>query len=288
VSKRRVPHKEKISVGRLGITVAALQPLESEKYGLLNWSLKSIQNQKDADAKEHFVLVSGLKAVFKEMGLHRVFAPNIAPASARIIDTRLLKEAVNLGEDIVMYRNQDEAGDGVFLGRGTGIAMGIAGCPAVIATAGEQMIVAHAGRDSLIDRGAVLGEPTRRHVSIVDAIIEAFLERGISPNDIVMCMLFAIPAKEFVHSFSHPEYGLYNYRLCEFIHKNQWSNGMDSQKNLLYLDLEMIFQEQARQNGVQNVFFGCSLDEFPALVHTRDGGGPNRRNLVVIKRNQAA
>ncbi|MFH1178211.1 MAG: hypothetical protein V1711_00585, partial [bacterium] len=137
-----------------------------------------------------------------------------------------------------------------------------------------------------------LGNPSRRqHESVVDAVVEALTERGANLHEIAMCMHFAIPAAVFEHHFDGL-YGPYNHAIWRFVDE-RWPSSTVRKNGGMLLDLEGLFEEQARQIGVMNVWSENSLAELPALTHTRDGKknpiGPSgrevqRRNLIVVKR----
>ena len=122
-------------------------------------------------------------------------------------------------------------------------------------------------------------EPTRTHLSVVYAIVKAF---GVRPSEIEMRMLFSIPEKAFRHDVNHWMYGEQNRRLAAFI--GTWCpDGVSKENGSIFLNLEKIFLAQARMIGVQNATATHSLNQFPAMAHTRDGEDVRRRNLVVVK-----
>jgi len=251
----------------------------NEKHG--NWGLKPLQTQHDADKNQE--LVKQLYGALKKMGVHKAYAPNVAPASAAIIEIDALTEQIDLGTDIVLHRNSSVPADGIFLKKGDAFMMSSAGCPIIIATGGGQMIVAHAGRDSLIDRGVLMREPTRTHLSIVYAIAEAFIKQGIRPNEIEMQMLFSIPAKMFKHDLNHHLYGEQNHQLAAFM--STWCpDGATRENGSIFLNLEKIFLKQAQMIGVRKAFATHSLSQFPVMAHTHDKKGRDRRNLLMVKR----
>lgn len=263
-----------------GVKIGVWCPTDAPPEG---WSLRTLQRQEDVKRNEH--LTRGVREALRKMGVYKAYAPHIAPASARIVDTRALNERIDLGEGFILQRNNLLPADGLFVGKGYAFVMSSWGCPVIIATADEQMIVAHAGRDSLIDRGAVVGEPTRKHVSVVDAIIEAFSERGIPPSKIAMNMNFAVPAAAFGHRLDDECPGApYNRALLTFV-RERWPLAAVSTDEKMFLDLGCLCEEQAFRAGVQNVWATNSLSEFPALAHTHDGKGADRRNLFIVKRN---
>ena len=273
----------RFKIQELSVEVSAYCPKKGERNGSEGWSLRSLQTQDDVGRSN---LSKGVYKVLKELHVERAFAPHVVPASANVININMLIESINLGGNVVLYRNSSVPADGVFLGTGHAFVMSSAGCPVIVAKAGRQMIVAHAGRDSLIDRGLVLGKPTRKLSSIVYAIMEAFSERGANADETSMCMLFSIPSSKFEHRFDHPEYGTYNRALSDFI-ENRWPSGIRKNDNGVFLDLENIFLEQTREVGIhQNAWVDHSLaeHEHKDLAHTRDGKDPRRRNLIVVKR----
>jgi hypothetical protein len=273
-------------VGELEALALVLAPDESFRFGLNSWSLKDLQTQEDVET--HPLLAKGLQDAMRSMRIYKAYAPNVAPASAEITSTCLLQE-INLGDGRFLYRNHDIPADGIFLRKGAAFMMSSAGCPVIIATAHDQMAIAHAGRDSLIDRDAVLtGEPMRIFFGAVYSLTATFAGKNISPEAITMSMHFALPAESFEHSFEHPLHGEYNRRLAELL-EEQWPSAIarKNHKGIL-LDLGSLFKEQALNAGVSEAKVMDSLAELPYLTHTRDGRDPSGerklRNLIVVKR----
>ena len=279
-------YRLKVSIGRTEATVGVLCPDDAQKRQISSWSLRPMQTQQDAHKNPD--LVRGLRDALSRMGVHRAYAPSVSWANARIVDNRILSEKIPLGDGVVLHRNRSVRADGVFIEVGQAVVMSVAGCPPVIAAGSEQMLVAHAGRDSLIDPNAITGKEPRKNISVVNAIVEAFEERGISADKIAMCMLFAISAEIFEHKFDG--HGAeYNRALATFV-AEKWPRGAIQKRNSVCIDLEEIFLHQALQAGVHHAWVAHSLAKFPAFAHTRDGhpDAPRRRNLIVVKRNQLA
>lgn len=268
-------------VGRQSVSVAVLGPAYVEPHGLTGWSLKPIQFQDDIS--QNPLLAALLSREFFALDVREAFAPNVAAFSGRIADTAELTTKICL-DKTTLYRNRDKPADGIFLKPEQAFVMSAAGCAIILASAGDHFIAAHAGRDSLIEREAVLGRATRGHISIVDAIIEEFRKRDMSERNIEMVMMFAIPAKTFEHRFDHPLHGAYNQALNMFVW-DRWPDCLAHNGNSMFLDLERLFVEQARLAGVRRVRAEHSLADFPRLAHTRDGNNPERRNLIIVKRD---
>lgn len=270
-------------IGGQSVTVTAFEPDLIESYGLTGWSLKPIQRQEDIE--QHEDLASRISHVLFSLEIKEAFAPNVAMFSGHIANQEDMTTKIFLNH-AVLRRNQELPADGVFLEQKQGFVMSAAGCPIILASAGSYFIAAHAGRDSLIERNAVMGKkPRREHQSVVDAIVDKFWQRGVPKRDIVMVMMFSIPAKAFEHRFDHPSYGEYNRRLDAFV-RTQWPGCMTDGDGSMFLSLERIFAEQAVQQGVSKVSAYYSLAEFPRLAHTRDGGARDRRNLIVVRRDE--
>ncbi|MCX6786432.1 MAG: hypothetical protein NTU85_01255 [Candidatus Kaiserbacteria bacterium] len=276
-------YRKKFVVGNIEVAVGAWCPnSEAQQYGVSNWSLRPIQKQRDVGGNPS--LVAGIHSALCKMGVHKAFAPNVVLSSAQIVESSLLEDKIKLGEHASLYRKQNLPADGVFLGKRQAFVMSGAGCPVIIATAGEYMVVAHAGRDSLINRGVVIGEPNREYISVVHTIVKALHDRKVPIHEITMCMHFAIPTMMFEHRFDNPSYGSYNQALASLIN-SRWPSGIRRKNNSsVFISLEDIFEEQARQMGIREVWTGNSLSELPALAHTHDGKDTRRRNLIVIKR----
>jgi len=270
-------------------------PDEALNYGLPEWSLQTRPDQENVGEQFPIAIATGLRKAFDRVGVHRAYAPKIIPKGVEIIDARALKMQINLGAGRFLYRSCPVSADavkagGMFLDKGCTLIMNTNDFPIVVATAKEHMIIAHATCDSLIDReGVATRRPTRRHSSIVHAIVEAFIEKKITPREIEMHMLFSIPKEKC-------KYALNNSGLAEFI-SNWCPEGVEKRKEGIFLDLEKIFLSQAHMMGIgiQNIHIRNPIVNHPAISHafdgkknpSIDGRETKRKNLVVIKRYAA-
>lgn len=277
-------YKHCISVGWSEVEVNAWTPEDALRYGVQNWSLRPIQSQKDVE--RHHTLANGLRATLSSIGTQTVYAPNVSMMSAAVVPSgELMTSQIRLNGASI-YRNKDLPADGTFLGPEEAFVASAAGCPLIIANDKryKNVVVAHAGRDSLVERSSVNGKPSRKHVSVVYSIVEALKERGATVGEINMCMLYCIPAEVFEHRLDHPQYGSYNHALGKLV-DTLWPGCTSKKDGSMFLDLESLFIAQALESGVKHTWAMNSLSDFPALAHTRDGKDPSRRNLFVIKRN---
>lgn len=269
----------RISIGGAQLLVMAFGPCSELPEG---WSLKSLQRQSDVINGQHPV-AQAVGELLGQINVHEALAPNVAPASGYITAAENLTDRIYLGESCLL-RNQSLPADGVYVGKKQAFVMSAAGCPVIIATASDQCVIAHASRDSLIDRRAVIGNPSREHLSVVHAIVAEFGKRRLPPASIDMVMLFAIAAEKFEHSMYHPIYGDYNHRLIQLVN-NRWLGGVVYKDGSSFLDLEQVFVGQAREAGVSAVGAMGSLVSYPHLVQTCVGEDAGRRNLIVVRRD---
>lgn len=277
--------KIKASVKGISFTVGVCCPNDAQKRGIQNWSLKHVRSQQDVS--EGNPLAAGLRSVLKEMGTHKAYAPHVAASSAAIVATHeVLWENIHLGEERILSRNRSVEADGLFLGRGRSYIMTGKGCPIIVASDGRDMIVSHAGRDSLVGREWVAGRLSKRpHISVVESIVKAFTERGACLSEIEMAMLFSIPEDAFEHPFDEPTFGPYNRALTDFVAR-RWPGSVTCKNRSAYLNLEMLFEAQAEQLGI-NAWTSHPICEFPNLAYPRDSAEPrtDEKNLIVVKRN---
>ncbi len=271
---RRNMYLIRTSVGKKRVSIGAWWPNESFEKG---WSLAPVQEQKDIE--DYPLLAMGLRDNLRGMGVHRCYATNVAEFSGNVlINPNDLRKEIDLGKNILMYRDRSIKADGIRIPRGRALIASGRGCPFIVATSDEYMFVAHAGRDSMIDRGVIDGKPTRGNISVVESLIEAFLELGVPAEEITMRMEFSIPATVFEHRFNGPD-GEHNHKLWEFI-QEQWPTAAVQRNGGILLDLEELFERQAREAGVTDARAENSLPELPNLVHSRNS---TKSNLFVFK-----
>lgn len=271
----------RLRIGKADSLVAAFGPNDAAEYSLGSWSLKPLQEH--GDVPNNQLLVKALSQEFCSMDITDAFAPNVTRSSGKIVSTKEMFDCIWLDHARKLHRNRWIHADGLFLGLGQAFVASAGGCGIIIASAGDHLCVAHAGRDSLIERNAVIGRPKRVNLSVVDAIIEQFRWREIELSEITMILLFSIPMQAFEHNADHPVHGAYNRALADFV-DHRWPGGILHEKEKTLLDLEQVFVGQARQAGVTKAWATHSLAEHPDLAHTRDGKSPDRRNLIVVKR----
>lgn len=272
----------RVPVGKYAsVSIKVFGPVQAQEYGLTSgWSLAKLQSMHDVPSSR--LLMQILSKELLGFGVKKAFAPHVAALSGAIVSSDRLRDEIRFrSEKVALYRNANLPADGVPLQLKEAFVMSGAGCPLILASNGSRVIVAHAGRDSLVDRASIRGTFGRQYISVVDAIVDNFKAFGELPQNIAMTMLFSIPPEEFEHSPQHPEYGEYNSRLIKFIDA-RWPGCFIDGHDTFYLDLQQLFIAQAMNHGIKYVSAQCSLSQFPRLA--RKASDLGNRNLFIVKR----
>ncbi len=255
----------------------------------MEWSLAPLQKPEDVSAAPtNVTLVSKLRGALRPLGADRLFAPTPTKANGEIIEPTALKHHFRLGNGVIMFRNPEVPADGTFL-RSPGDAgiFSAGGCGVIVATMDDHLVLAHAARESLIDKPRVItGQSSRHHESVVDAIVSSFCEMGYEQHQIApalkVWMLYFIKPRDFFHHKEHPQHWEYNSKVGPYLDEHlgagftQWPDGVR-------LDLPTIAAAQFKKHGVleENIHLDHAYlhDELP---HTRKEEGG--RYLVAIVR----
>ncbi len=181
--------------------------------------------------------------------------------------------------------------DGTVLSSKHAFVLSLAGCSIIkMRGKGTQLGVAHAGRDSLIDRGRLEGKRKRRYESIVMSLVEAMLKTTPSVRDLEVDILFSINPEHFPHPWSHKVYGHINKLMTEDI-ALQWGrqcilNYEDAKKRAEgKINPEEVIRSQLISLGV----LPKKIRSVPApprdlWADTREGNGDSlMRNAVIIQ-----
>ncbi len=266
-----------------GARVAArvYNPSDAKRSGIeAGWSLARLRHGESDDS-----LIGGLRSICRKMEIEHAFAPDVSKASARVITQKeMAGRQIELGSNVFLSFGEESA-DGVFLEKGEAFMMSGRGCPVIIASDSKNVAIVHAGRDSLIYRDAVMdnvGKASRPYMSVVDSLIDAFVERESFPGEMVMA--FSIPTAVFEHPLEHPTYGNFNRALHAFVEK-QWPGNTNICKGSMYLNLEDIFLSQAHRVGVKaSVVHPAGT--IPGMTYPRNSQETRNgaRNLIIVQR----
>jgi hypothetical protein len=249
------------------------------------WSLAPLQQPQDVEANP--VLSHKIRSAMRNLGADRIYAPSPVKFNGEIVLNEHLNKILDLGHKVLLFRNKDVPADGTFLrsSRDAGI-FSAGGCGVIVATLGEHMIFAHAGRECVIDRGRVItGTASRYMESVTDYVVRALLEVAgdfVEIRNLYAWMLYSIRPEDFLHPYDDEKHGEYNLRVGQYIVKN-FGAGVRFTDKGAELDIPAIVKSQFQQHGVpeENISLKHAYisDELPT---TRSGGG---RYLVSVVRH---
>jgi copper oxidase (laccase) domain-containing protein len=163
-----------------------------------------------------------LKSAAKRYGIGRLYAPNPSKSNARIAEKEEFGAPMPAKEHIPFYSGVEA--DGVVLNKpGDGAVILSADCPTITVwnsienPKNRKVIVAHAGRDSLLDKSIFMGHSKSRmqYSSVVDAVLAQF-------EPAVHCRLsvhssLGIAARKFLHPANDKEYAKQNSAMIEYV-----------------------------------------------------------------------
>lgn len=126
---------------------------------------------------------------------------------------------IGLGKASALYRGPLAEGYGPFESNDA-FVVSAADCALIVMKVSNVLYAAHAGRDSLIDRGLInTGKPSKEHPSIVDGLMAPLVE--VPRDEFEVFIGFTISkGPHFEHPVDHPEFGADNLRLIEAVAAN--------------------------------------------------------------------
>ncbi len=273
------------------ISTVTLGPDEAlKKWKITNLSLKHLQRQENTF--RNYEMMHLLHTIFSILEIEEAYAPHVSAQSANIVeaqDVRLNRIVLRGPGKKFLWRNNHLRADGLILPPGKAFIMSASGCPVLIATGCGHMIVAHAGRESLIDRKFIeTGIKSRPQVSVVGSIVQKFWEYNIHPTRLCFHVMYAIPPSEFVHHLDHPIYGEYNRKLITYLLCRCPSAIFGQNPTKFHLNLGALIIKQSYDYGVSDVVVTDCLDEYDDLTYTRKSGvDATLRNLIVVKHTES-
>ncbi len=158
-----------------GVSIGVCLHDEAVGYGLSQWSLQSLRPQERLRDQSEFQRLSvGLCDAMRLMDITTAYTM-YAYAEVEVWKAKIVREfpqgdRMVLSPDRGIFRIK-KPGDGVFLKPAEAFVMATEGCPLLIASADEYMVVAHA-----------------RHIYVVEAAITELLRRGVNPDDVRLWM----------------------------------------------------------------------------------------------------
>ena len=205
--------------------------------------------------------------------------------NARIIGRAILSRKLILPYGVTLFRNQSVPADGTSLRKpGDAGILSAGGCSIIVATLGDEVVFAHAGRECVLDRTRVLtnGAQTSRWApSVVDNIVCALTPHPELRRYLRAWVFYSIKAQDFDHRFDDAKHASYNKAAAHYLPQEYGREFGRIDDEAVYIDIPKIVRRQFHQLGVENVSLEHAYlaDELPT---TRNGGG---RYLAAIVRN---
>ena len=252
-----------------------------------DWSLAPLQ--RSGDQRKAPNLAHRLNEAVLELGARYAYAPSPAKFNGKIIRPhKLMQEQMHLGE-ILLYRNPDAHADGTWLlSPGNAGIFSAGGCSMIVATMGQEMIFAHAGRDCVIDRTRITSRSRvqgRHNESVVHSIVDSLAPSSLLRSHIHAAVYYSIKPEDFRHDFEDvdPEHLKYNIPAAEMLPAEYGDECGIVDKQGICIDVPRIIRAQFISLGVPeeniNLEHAYLADELPT---TRRGGG---RYLAAVVRH---
>ena len=235
--------------------------------------------------EEHHVL-----QIARDLGLKHIYHPDTHTFNARICNKVDLEDETSR-DGVTIHSGCLADGVGV-MGKDDTVWLRTADCPTIITyhSMTREMIVAHAGRASLIDEGALQnGQAKRQPESVVGAICARFSALGqqtLTHIDVYSCC--GIGPMEFRHPTDHPQYGPFNKKRNRHVALHYGQNCFfGGETRCGALDLHRLIYNQFQLCGVpgDNIHHD-SLDVATEREYffSRRGGDRTGHNSVLIIR----
>jgi len=165
-----------------------------------NWNLGQLRYKRGRAG-----LLQKIAAIGQEglKNVERILAPDARKFNARLVEAEALSEEIFVNKRLSLFRGAQA--DGVVIPHHSAFWISSGDCPTVVIFDQNQdrLIVAHAGRDCLIDRSIISdNRRSRPHSSVIETLkdkvdpanTKTFITCGIGPNS-------------YIHNCHHPKFG---------------------------------------------------------------------------------
>lgn len=231
--------------------------------------------------------------VTQGMNLQNIYAPSPSPSkfNAVICTHDDLQEQIPLVKSNAMMRRGCDA-DGTTLEKAQDACwINTADCPTVI-TYDQQnglIIAAHAGRDSLIDRGRIAGKQPRTHETVVHTMVDRHGYEAMQRLQVFIAC--GIKSAHFEHRWDDKKYGMTNKAMTEDVIERWGRISVTGQWTLGRLALSEIIRSQFLNFGVpsENIAYD-GIDTSSDVKEeggyrwwsNRRGDGAKRNGVLVV------
>ena len=240
-----------------------------------DWSLGPLYEPQDA--YKHPDLAARVGRALAGLVAINVYAPNPTAFNGEILLRKNLTDVFGLGSGVLLHRKREPKADGVFLtDKGDAFTFSGGGCGMVVVSLRTDLIAAHAGRESLLDRQEVVtdGKEKSRERDLADNILVNLGACGGDMHSVHSWPLYFIRPEEFAHRPDDPKHHAYNCAAARYLSAKYGAHAGQVEDGTLYMDLPRIFQKQLVERGVPEENIHLEHAYLPrGLPHTRNGGG---------------
>lgn len=259
----------------------------TETYELFGGKVEVlIYGKSPCDLEEHHVF-----QIARDLELKHLYHPDTHTFDAKICNQGDLTEEIEK-DGVKIHSGCLADGVGV-MGKNDAVWLRTADCPTIIVyhSISGEMIVAHAGRASLIDEGALRnGQVQRRPESVVGAICQRLLVLGRQTSagiDVYSCC--GIGPQQFRHPVDDPQHGPFNKKRNNHI---AWRYGTDcflgSEIKCGALNLHRLISNQFQLGGVpiDNIHHDSidTASQTNRFFSHRGGDQTGHNTILVIRR----
>lgn len=214
----------------------------------------------------------------------KIFAPSVQHQCGEVVRGYRLSDRIHLPKSITLLRNKDLPADGVVLEPRESFLMSTTGA-LLVASGGGRVIAASATRDSLIDRGRLMGERTRNFETVLTSMRNHFGVKQVDPGEVTVRLFFAYSPQDFAHELVDRDGKSfeYNRRLADYLSAT-CPDAVTRTSEIAYIDLMQLVAHQCRQ--LKFKFLPerrLSSNSVFAHARHRDPQMADKRNLMLVR-----
>ncbi len=231
---------------------------------------------KDADSFDEVV------PILHYLNLKNMDAPQVHKFNAKVGTYADFPARFSVGGCEVLTGTQLDA---VVLQKGQAAGILTRDCPTIVFYNGKtgEVVIAHAGRDSVLDRKGIAADgQTRQYESVVFSVL-AFT--GWNPKDISILVCIGIGAEHFSHPFDYPLFESLNKKMIGWILQNYGSECVAGEPEEGKIDLFALIKNQCIKAGIPSGHIqhdGVDTYTDPRFWSTRNKTKNNGLNLIVV------
>jgi len=270
---------------RVQYTVVFLAPREHD------WSLSQLY-ESEVPPEQASQFRQRLGSALALQGISTAYAPTVRHMSGVVLDAKEFTQQTSLPCGVRILRPTRPC-DGLPLEQRKSFLMSQGGCLLLVLSGygslGPVCIVAHAGRDSLLDSRYIhAGQTTRSDFSIIHAMVRNARLRGLKPPQATLRIFGGIPWQAFPHARKDSKHGKKNQELLEYLDLHYDGSMVRIRDDgAECLCMSSLAYRQAELAGIGTICTKWDLPyngDFAYTSHQNPALSGKTRNLVVVTR----